>query len=182
MNWVQTSPVKVRILYNDKRGSMRKLNKAVMLLFLASALMLSKGWADSTTEDVLIRKTSWLQSGGQERIFYKNSKEVAREERDQSGKIIRKEGIVPDGIFKDDSWHREISYKNGLENGLMKTYWEDGIVSYEHEMKDGKPVRLKAYFPDGKVKSETIFNEDGTKIERIYDQNGKLVKTSNYTK
>ena len=161
---------------------MKKLNKTVLLLLLAGILILSKGWADPNAGDEFIRKTSWLPNGGQERIFYKDNKQVARQELDRSGHVIKKEGEVPDGVFKDDSWHREISYKNGLENGPMKTYWEDGILSFEHEMKDGKPVKLKAYFPDGKIRSETIFNEDGTKVEKIYDQSGQLLKTNNYAK
>ena len=161
---------------------MKKLNKTVLLLLLAGILILSKGWADPNAGDEFIRKTSWLPNGGQERIFYKDNKQVARQELDRSGHVIKKEGEVPDGVFKDDSWHREISYKNGLENGPMKTYREDGILSFEHEMKDGKPVKLKAYFPDGKIRSETIFNEDGTKVEKIYDQSGQLLKTNNYAK
>ena len=133
-------------------------------------------------EDVLTRKSTWLPNRGQEQIFYKNNKEVARKELDQSGHIIKNEGEIPDGVFKDDTWHREISYKNGLENGSMKTYREDGILSFEHEMKDGKPIRLKAYFPDGKIRSEAAFNEDGTYVEKIYDQSGQVIKINNHKK
>ncbi|MEI8011689.1 MAG: hypothetical protein WCI27_04305 [Candidatus Omnitrophota bacterium] len=161
---------------------MQKLNRVMMFLFLASALILSKGWADLIPGDEFIRKTTWLQDGGQDRIYYKNNKEVAREARDRSGHMIKKDGIIPDGIYKDDSWHREISYKNGLENGSMKTYGEDGILGYEHEMKDGRPIKLKAFSPDGKIISEAIFNDDGTSVERIYNQSGQLVKINNSAK
>ena len=159
---------------------MKESNYRDIICFLLFTAFL--GVASVYAEGALVRKTNWLPNS-QEHIFYKNGVEVGREELDNKGhNLIKNQGQIPDGVYKDNDWHREISYKNGLENGPMKTYGEDGTLSFEHEMKDGKPIGLKVYFPDGKIKAQTVFNEDGTKVEQIYDQNGQLVKVNKYTK
>ncbi|MEI7998938.1 MAG: hypothetical protein WCH62_05475 [Candidatus Omnitrophota bacterium] len=132
--------------------------------------------------DELLRKTNWLATS-QEHIFYKNGVKVSREELALTGRnVIISEGQIPDGVYRDEGERKEVSYQNGKLNGPMKQYLEDGKLSYEHEMKDDKPISLKSYFPDGNVKSQTVFNDDGSYIEKIFDENGQIVKTNKKSK
>ena len=110
---------------------------------------------------------------GYERIFYKNGQEVAREERDKNEKIIKMEGKIPDGIFKINSLHEEIAYKDGQSNNV-KMYNSTWVLEYEYESKNGKTTKYKVYYPNGELMYETVFNDDGTKVERNYDINGLL--------
>ncbi|MBI4946644.1 MAG: toxin-antitoxin system YwqK family antitoxin [Bacteroidetes bacterium] len=67
-------------------------------------------------------------------------------------------------------------------NGYNKFYYENGKISSEGSMHDGKPDGYwKTYLPNGKIKSEgnrKIFELDS--IWKFYDGNGKIITEINY--
>ena len=67
-------------------------------------------------------------------------------------------------------------------NGYNKFYYENGKISSEGSMRDGRPDGYwKTYLPDGKMKSEgNRKNYELDSLWKFYDGNGKLITEINY--
>ena len=105
-----------------------------------------------------------------------------------NGKVLVRERYVNgilEGVkenFRDDgSLFSTIEYKNGKRDGEVKYYYENGELLGEGRVREENPygdVMLgiwKGYYPDGKLKKEVKFNEEGTEADvKTYFQNGKI--------
>ena len=69
-------------------------------------------------------------------------------------------------------------------NGYNKFYYENGKISSEGSMRDGRPDGYwKTYLPNGKTKSEgNRKNYELDSLWKFYDNNGKIVTEINYLK
>lgn len=74
--------------------------------------------------------------------------------------------------------------QNVNPNGYNKFYYDNGKVSSEGSMRDGRPDGYwKTYLPNGKVKSEgNRKNYELDSLWKFYDSNGKLITEINYLK
>jgi len=77
---------------------------------------------------------------------------------------------------------REVTFKNGVKHGLMKTYLENGQLYQSFWYENGvREDTAKWYFEDGKVFRATPFKNDsmnGTQIQ--YYRNGKVRAKLNF--
>ena len=79
---------------------------------------------------------------------------------------------------------REITFKNGVMNGIMKTYLPSGQLYQSFWYKNGiKEDTAKWYFEDGKVFRTTLFKNDTMNgIQTQYYRNGKVRAKLNFVK
>ena len=72
---------------------------------------------------------------------------------------------------------------NGKKQGPWKKYDKEGKLKYEGQFKDDKPTgKFTYYYPTGKVKTESVFSNNGTITRtKSYDEvNGKLMAVGKY--
>jgi antitoxin component YwqK of YwqJK toxin-antitoxin module len=79
---------------------------------------------------------------------------------------------------------REITYKNGVMNGIMKTYLQTGQLYQSFWYVNGvKEDTAKWYFENGKVFRTTLFKNDTMNgIQTQYYRNGKVRAKLNFIK
>ena len=79
---------------------------------------------------------------------------------------------------------REITYKNGVMNGIMKTYLQTGQLYQSFWYVNGiKEDTAKWYFENGKVYRTTLFKNDTMNgIQTQYYRNGKVRARLNFIK
>jgi len=73
-------------------------------------------------------------------------------------------------------------FKNGVQVGLQKDYYEDGKLKMELNYKNGKPEGLgRSYYPNGKVFIEENYkNGERDGVAKAYDENGKLLQQATF--
>lgn len=77
----------------------------------------------------------------------------------------------------------EYTYHNGKLNGSATTYFQNGRVSDMGMYKDNvQSGTWKEFYENGNLKGEGQYNEDGDKEGpwKVYDENGKYLKTVRY--
>jgi hypothetical protein len=105
--------------------------------------------------------------------------------------------------FSKEKLVKEVTFKNGIRNGLMKTFYDDGRLRQTFTYKNGiREDTARWYYTDGRVFRETIYKNDtmngdqtqfyttgkikakmsfinGVRTPDLveYQQNGKLVTT-----
>ena len=132
------------------------------------------------------RKTVQNPDGTHERIFYSDSKEVAREFVDHDGVTTRVVGAIPDGLVKETFMggvlQEEAYYKNGKKNGVTKLYNEKGVLRGEFNFKNGKQEGLsKTYHSTGELFKEIMFKNGKLEgINREYTKEGKILFEANF--
>lgn len=110
-------------------------------------------------------------------IFYeldpKTGKKVKDRERHiEDGKRVGK-GI---NYFPDGSIAAEYPYSNGLINGIVKEYYDDGQLYSVTEFKDDKEIGARKEYRDNGVQQKEIVFENGEKIKEYdFDENGKKI-------
>ncbi len=70
----------------------------------------------------------------------------------------------------------------GRRQGLWVEKYDDGVVKYEIEFKDGHPAGVfRKYFPNGNLKADMFFDQTGKRAAAIlYDENGHRVAMGYY--
>jgi antitoxin component YwqK of YwqJK toxin-antitoxin module len=132
------------------------------------------------------RKTKQNPDGTQERIFYSEAKEVAREFVDQDGVTTRIVGTIPDGLvkesFMDGAIREEAHYKNGKKDGVTKLYNKKGVLRGEFNFKNGKQEGLsKTYHSTGELFKEIMFKNGKLEgINKEYTKDGKILFEANF--
>lgn len=112
----------------------------------------------------------------------------------------RTEGLVR-GYYKNGQIEWEAFYKNGKENGAFREYSEDGILRLEAHYKEGKQHGImkryynneqfeteqeykdgvrhgeaRFYYLNGRLKMESIANNDTTIYYKKYNEQGELIE------
>lgn len=84
------------------------------------------------------------------------------------------------GWYEKGKLKYEHNYTSGILNGLSKSWYINGQLSYKQEYKEGKPFGiLKRWYEDGKLMYETEFL-NGTGVDRTFWGNGNLYLEVNY--
>jgi len=142
----------------------------------------------------VVDKYPSLSSGGTElpgnpkTIVYLDSKgkEVAREMCDETGKVIKTIGKIPDGIvkeyFESGSLLAEYNYKGGKLEGKSKGFYENGAFRGEWNYQNGKLEGInKVYYGNGKLNYELNYKNDKRDgISKYYDENENLIYEWSY--
>lgn len=113
-----------------------------------------------------------------------------------SDKFDGKDGVKTVMFPHSDKVHQTVEYKNGMMNGTLKEYYENGNLKTIQHFKDDKNVDSAIYYhPNGKLKGIQIqengfkagcwkkFNESGKLYSEMCFTDGKLngtVKTYSY--
>jgi antitoxin component YwqK of YwqJK toxin-antitoxin module len=86
--------------------------------------------------------------------------------------------------FSQKKLVKEITFRNGVQNGLMKTFYSDGKLRQAFTYKNGvKEDTARWYYPDGRVFRETIFKNDTMDGDQIqYYKSGKVKAKMSYIK
>ena len=98
---------------------------------------------------------------------------------ESSGEVSFDDGVYQ-GILKEyyenGKLKSETNFRDGKINGIVRDYYESGQLLSEANFKDGKADGLrKKYYENGTLESEVSF-KDGKEISRKeYDKKGKLV-------
>lgn len=92
---------------------------------------------------------------------------------------------LPDSVVQSYSGIRlvkEVPYKNGKRQGLMKTYDMNGVLYQTFWYEKGlKQDTAKQYFPDGRVFRTTLFKDDSAHgIQTQYYRSGKVRAKLNF--
>jgi hypothetical protein len=78
--------------------------------------------------------------------------------------------FYPSGVIKEDS-----NWKNGLLDGILKYYREDGTIDVKHYYSSGNLVRYESFYSNGSIKE--IFEYVGNSVVDVkrFDINGKML-------
>ena len=140
---------------------------------------------NKSSRDVIMKRVQEndLSWGGQEIVFYKEGKEIARESTDNYQNVIRASGTVPDGWAKEldkaGRVMREVESKDNRPNGPMKTYDEQGKLVTESQYRAGKLDGVMKYFyPSGVEEMEGQWKGGQPQgAFKYFDEQGRLEKT-----
>lgn len=167
---------------------MKSIKMISLLIFLIPAISFA-----GVTKKVVERYPP-LSSGttalpGNPRIIvYTDSKgkEIARELCDETGKIVKTTGTIPDGIvkeyYKNGALLADYYYKGSKLEGTSKGYFQDGTLRGEWNYKNGKlDGTLKNYYPNGKIQVEIEYKNDKRDgVTKTYNENGNLTYEFSY--
>jgi len=162
------------------------MKRVIIFWLILSVLIPAVVFAGVTRK--VIERSSPLSSGestllGNPRtIVYTDSqgKEIARETCDETGKVIKTNGKIPDGIvkeyFESGAPLAEYNYKGGKLEGTSKGYYENGTLRGEWNYKNGKlDGKMKYYYGNGNLNYETNYKDDKKNgVSKHYDETGKL--------
>lgn len=71
----------------------------------------------------------------------------------------------------------EIQYANGLQEGTARYWYPSGeLLGEEHFLRNGQHGPSREWYRDGKLKRETVFEYSIRTQEKIWDENGKLIR------
>lgn len=108
----------------------------------------------------------------------------------QEGTGRKKGGHVADtgytgvkNFIKDDIKVREVSYKNGIREGITRTFYKGGALEQEIPYAgDKKNGEAKWYYPDGKLFRVTPYVNDTIHGDQVqYYKNGRVKARLSYT-
>jgi len=73
---------------------------------------------------------------------------------------------------------REMTIRDGRENGIEKEYFEDGKLHVETNVLDGNAHGIsKMYNENGKLYMEIDWDNGTAKTIKVYDENGNVIAT-----
>jgi len=132
------------------------MNKTILILiFLSYASSVSA--ADIVRKTELIRGKDYAQN-----IFYKGDKEIARFKSSPKG-IYERKGWIPDGkvIFSDSfrKTYGEENWRNGQRHGLLRAFYPDGQLKTESQYDEGTLVWTKEYSRDGRLRLTADYSD-----------------------
>jgi antitoxin component YwqK of YwqJK toxin-antitoxin module len=168
----------IPITFSGDEVTMKK--KTILVIGLLVTFIPHFVFADVT------RKTVQNPDGTQERIFYSESKEVAREYVDPDGVTTKIVGTIPDGLvkesFMDGALQEEAYYKNGKKDGVTKLYNKKGVLRGEFNFENGKQEGLsKTYHTNGELFKEIMFKNGKLEgVNKEYTKDGKLLFEANF--
>ena len=113
----------------------------------------------------------------------KSKKSASKDENQNDTSTVADTGFTGiKQLFSNHRLAREVTYKNGVKNGLMKTYLATGKVYQTFWYKNGiREDTAKWYFDDGKVFRATPFKNDSMNgIQTQYYRNGKVRAKLNF--
>ena len=117
---------------------------------------------------------------GLEIFYYNNGEEIAKEFVDESGRVLKKKGKVPNGKVQtyttDGKIKEEYEFHNNSRNGQHREYHENGEIKFEGIYKNDKlQGEFRSYSEAGIILSEGVLEEGGSKGSvRLYGDDGKL--------
>lgn len=113
-----------------------------------------------------------------EYAYYFNGKYAGLRVADMDGALLRSEGNVPDGVYRefsaDDTLLKEMVMAEGRQNGLFQCFYPGGGVQSEMYYYNGKPHGLRRVFDkDGTLVSEERFNMGRRESQGVANQTVK---------
>lgn len=120
------------------------------------------------------------------RFFYKGNKEIAREIKNRTDKIIKTTGKIPDGVVREyygsGKLKAEYNYKDGKPEGMSKFYYENGSLREEKNYKNGKlDGRYRNYYTTGSLGGEWYYqNGKREGMTKLYWENGNKKAERNF--
>ena len=81
-------------------------------------------------------------------------------------------------LFPDGSLLGETEYRNGVPDGLSRTYWRDGGgLRIEEWVVYGVRLRNRTWYPSGLLESDTVTDARGEVTRHLrYAEDGSLVE------
>lgn len=78
--------------------------------------------------------------------------------------------------YENGALHRESHYKNGQKVGFERSYDTNGALSTEFEYIQGIPAQVKVtwFYPDGKVKMQMLYEDNQALWQRSYNKLGEI--------
>ncbi len=145
-------------------------------------------------EEVLeIRKETFFTGEGSYRQvrYCQGAREVANELYDKNGHLLRKTGVIPDGVVKEyygnGTLKGETAFKDGSANGRGVNYYPGGEIFEENTFKQGRlhgPSRtyrrdgltwIESSYRDGKLHGAFVsYHDNGNDGTRAVYRGGKL--------
>ncbi len=132
----------------------------------------------------------WYHSNGnlwREESYFNGREDGESVEYDEEGNIIvqgnylngEKEGFW---VIQIGDQREEGEFQSGLENGVWKYFYNDGVLKFEGEFKQGLAEgRHKFYYPDGTLMEERYYSRGlREKNWKKYDELGNLFITITY--
>jgi antitoxin component YwqK of YwqJK toxin-antitoxin module len=78
--------------------------------------------------------------------------------------------------FPDGSLLGETEYRDGVPDGLSRTYWRGGGLRIEDWHVYGVRVRSRHWYETGQLAEDTVTDERGAVVRLVrYDEDGTLV-------
>lgn len=154
--------------------------KKIIWLFLLTVLVPSFIFSE------VVKKVKDYPDSGWESVYYSKGKKIAKEIFDKDGNIIKRTGKIPDGIVKEYYQNgilkAEWNYKNGKLNGVSRSYYESGELETEENYKNGKQEGItKWYYESGKLKYEWNYkNGKQVGIYKLYSESGNIELEARY--
>jgi antitoxin component YwqK of YwqJK toxin-antitoxin module len=140
-------------------------------------------------ELLIIRRTKTLKNkdeGKFKRSYFAQDKEVFSEILDENLDIISSKGDLPDGIVKEfyesGLVYFECPFKNGKRSGVSRTFYESGKINVEKRYRGGLlNGSAFVYYPSGRLKEAYSYVDDIENGARLkYYPNGRALETSQY--
>src|SRR3989339_159275 len=156
---------------------------AIIILLLLSMVSCSSNTGKKDLTGKIIQK--YPNGQIKEVILYEGNKEIARNIYNENGEIVKKVGNVPDGViriyYENGIVMSEFTKKKGKMNGLFKMYYDDGKLLLETNFIDDKLDFQKEYRKDGKLKVQSDFEDGKITKSRSYDNSGKEISSQKYS-
>lgn len=123
-----------------------------------------------------------------QRLFFIDGSQIGAQELDETGRVLSVQGKVFSGeakeFYPNGSVKREVSFKNGLPCGTVKTYDKEGRLISQEEYKDGlRDGRAKRFnFIHNIPTEEQLSYKDGflSGTRKIFSPDGKLLVSEEY--
>jgi uncharacterized protein len=131
--------------------------------------------------DFLRKNKNIEDDNGLNEIYHNNGKgEIKFLYYKKNGKI---EGVSK-SYYENGNLREETNYKNGLEDGKSRGFWEsDGLLCWEKNYRLGKwDGILRNYHSDGSLSKERKYKDGEVLYKKCFDSNGNEIEDpANYT-
>src|SRR3989339_81335 len=156
---------------------------AIIILLLLSMVSCSSNTGKKDLTGKIIQK--YPNGQMKEVILYEGNKEIARNIYNENGEIVKKVGNVPDGViriyYENGIVMSEFTKKKGKMNGLFKMYYNDGKLKVQSDFEDGKLRLSTVYWENGGIESLITFKNGKITKSRSYDNSGKEISSQKYS-
>lgn len=142
-----------------------------------------------TASAEVVRKVN-VHSAGITITYYDSDTEVAKEEFDNNGNTVSRQGMIPDGAvkqyFENGKLAAEWTYKAGRKDGPARRYSGRGVLESETMYRAGRKHGVcREYYAHGKIETEDTYAagvlegsskyylKDGTLFREATYKNGK---------
>ena len=84
-------------------------------------------------------------------------------------------------LYSNGSIKMKVNYIDGDRDGLMYKYFEDGLLKELWSYNKGKRIFVRKFYKCGNLKTEWLYDNDGTELSKIYyDKKGNLMTKTHH--